>query len=406
MARWPAVGGRAVAFRGGSPRAVLMLGRIVRLALAAVGLIGVALVGRGVQVVRRAGGDPARVVRRHGGVRVGELRVRLAAHRARDGERPLVAHRDVAARGRHRELEGSVQRGCRRAAEYSYMVRGGEEPARTAARLVAASMLTTTALLGLAALCVPLRFPSREPRCSSRAGRWLGTGAIVVLLLLGFTAFTTDGCSPRWRGEPGGCSTGAAAPAAVRRPCRAGARERDRVRHALGSRWPWAVVAVVSRWAFDYFARGCRRGERRRIMGWVVLAYITASVLKMVPITPGGLGFVEAGLAVALVWAGPPPRTRQWPRSRTGSCRTRCPSSRASPQRSSTATGTRPGLVPRRPDTARVVDPGARLRTVRRATCDVRSRLASTRRCRSAAIPLAQPSAFCGCVRCGGGDPA
>ena len=35
-----------------------------------------------------------------------------------------------------------------------------------------------------------------------------------------------------------------------------------------------------------------------------MLAYLAASVLKMIPITPGGLGFVEAGLAVTLVWAG------------------------------------------------------------------------------------------------------
>ena len=35
--------------------------------------------------------------------------------------------------------------------QYNYMVRGGEEPARTASGLLAASLLTTTALFGLAA---------------------------------------------------------------------------------------------------------------------------------------------------------------------------------------------------------------------------------------------------------------
>ena len=82
--------------------------------------------------------------------------------------------------------------------------------------------------------------------------------------------------------------------------------ERDRVRQALGARWPWAVVAVVSKWAFDYFAvSGRRRGERRpRRVDSVDVRDLASSVLKMIPITPGGLGFVEAGLAVTLVWAG------------------------------------------------------------------------------------------------------
>ena len=34
------------------------------------------------------------------------------------------------------------------------------------------------------------------------------------------------------------------------------------------------------------------------------LAYVAASVLGMIPITPGGLGFVEAGLTGTLVLAG------------------------------------------------------------------------------------------------------
>ena len=38
----------------------------------------------------------------------------------------------------------------------------------------------------------------------------------------------------------------------------------------------------------------------------VLLAYVAATVLTMVPITPGGLGFVEAGLVGTLVLAGVP----------------------------------------------------------------------------------------------------
>ena len=36
----------------------------------------------------------------------------------------------------------------------------------------------------------------------------------------------------------------------------------------------------------------------------VLLAYVAAAVLAMIPITPGGLGFVEAGLTGVLALAG------------------------------------------------------------------------------------------------------
>jgi uncharacterized protein (TIRG00374 family) len=36
----------------------------------------------------------------------------------------------------------------------------------------------------------------------------------------------------------------------------------------------------------------------------VLLAYVVSAVLGMIPITPGGLGFVEAGLTATLVLAG------------------------------------------------------------------------------------------------------
>jgi uncharacterized protein (TIRG00374 family) len=38
----------------------------------------------------------------------------------------------------------------------------------------------------------------------------------------------------------------------------------------------------------------------------VLLAYASAQILAMIPLTPGGLGFVEAGLAGLLALAGVP----------------------------------------------------------------------------------------------------
>ena len=191
--------------------------------------------------------------------------------------------------------------------QYTYMVRGGEEPARTASGLVAASMLTTTTLFGLAALCVPLTFRLRHIDARLERAAWLGAGVFVFLAFLGFAAFTTDALlrnfarAAQWvlnrvrRRRP----RSADLPERV-------LEQRDRVRQALGSRWPWAVVAVVSKWAFDYFALVAAVAATGARVDSVplLLAYIAASVLGMIPITPGGLGFVEAGLAVTLAWAG------------------------------------------------------------------------------------------------------
>jgi uncharacterized protein (TIRG00374 family) len=191
--------------------------------------------------------------------------------------------------------------------QYNYMVRGGEEPGDTASGLVAASLLTTTTLFGLAALCVPLTFRLANLDVRLERAAWLGAGAFLVLLLLGFAAFTTDGLlrtvarGAQWllnrvrRRKP----KSADLPQRV-------LEQRDRVRHALGSHWPWAVVAVVSKWAFDYFALVAAVAATGARVDSVplLLAYVGASVLAMIPITPGGLGFVEAGLAVTLVWAG------------------------------------------------------------------------------------------------------
>ncbi len=191
--------------------------------------------------------------------------------------------------------------------QYSYMVRGGEEPARTASGLAAASLLTTTTLFGLAALGVPLTFRVGNLDARLERAAWLGTGVFVVLLVLGFAAFTWDGLLRTVaRGTEWVLNR-----VRRRRPrtvdlAERVLKERDRVRHALGARWPWAVVAVVSKWAFDYFAlvaAVAASGARVDSIP-LLLAYVAASVLRMIPITPGGLGFVEAGLAVTLVWAG------------------------------------------------------------------------------------------------------
>ena len=84
--------------------------------------------------------------------------------------------------------------------------------------------------------------------------------------------------------------------------------ERDRVKHALGERWGQALVASAGNWLLDYLAlvAALQALDARPRMSVVLLAYGASAVLGMIPITPGGLGFVEAGLVGTLTLAGVP----------------------------------------------------------------------------------------------------
>jgi hypothetical protein len=86
-------------------------------------------------------------------------------------------------------------------------------------------------------------------------------------------------------------------------------RERGRIVGTLGPRWKRALAATSGRWAFDYatlLAALAAVGSHPR-PGLVLLAFCAAQVLAQIPITPGGLGFVEAGLTAMLALAGVSP---------------------------------------------------------------------------------------------------
>jgi len=84
--------------------------------------------------------------------------------------------------------------------------------------------------------------------------------------------------------------------------------QRDDVRSTLGRDWPWAVALTAGRLGFDYGCLLCAlraTGSDPR-PSLVLLAYAAAGILALVPITPGGLGVVEASLSGLLVLAGVP----------------------------------------------------------------------------------------------------
>ena len=82
--------------------------------------------------------------------------------------------------------------------------------------------------------------------------------------------------------------------------------ERDTIRAVLGRKWRQAVVLTAGRLGFDY---GCLLAALRATgaeprPSLVLLAYSAAGILALLPLTPGGLGIVEASLSGLLILAG------------------------------------------------------------------------------------------------------
>ena len=192
------------------------------------------------------------------------------------------------------------------ALQYRMLVEAGIDRARAAGGITAVNLLTFAVVLALPVLALPA-FARGSVERDLLEATLIGVAVFAVLLGVGIAllAFT----SPlRWLG---------ARVQAIRNRVRSHATplaglperlegERDRLLASLGPHWLRALVATVGRWAFDYLillsalaAVGSRPNP-----ALVLLAFCTAQVLAQVPATPGGLGFVEAGLTATLALAG------------------------------------------------------------------------------------------------------
>lgn len=83
-------------------------------------------------------------------------------------------------------------------------------------------------------------------------------------------------------------------------------QQRNEIRHELGKNWRRIVLLVAGRLGFDFFCLvACLRATGSEPRPWLVLlAYSAAGVVALVPLTPGGLGIVEASLSGLLVLSG------------------------------------------------------------------------------------------------------
>jgi uncharacterized protein (TIRG00374 family) len=192
------------------------------------------------------------------------------------------------------------------ALQYRMLVQAGVRQAEAVSALTAVNLLTFAIVLALPVFAIPTFIRGSVSRSLIEA---TVVGLLVFLVVAGVAAVCLALDGPlAWVGR-----TVQRARNRMRRgsPPTTGLpdrllRERDRILATLGPRWKRAVLAAVGRWAFDYatlLAALAAVGSTPRA-GLVLLAFCAAQMLAQIPLTPGGLGFVEAGLTATLALAG------------------------------------------------------------------------------------------------------
>jgi uncharacterized protein (TIRG00374 family) len=192
------------------------------------------------------------------------------------------------------------------ALQYRMLVRSGSPPAATVTALTAVNVLVFGVVLAMPVLAIPalLRGGVDETLLDTAL---VGLAAFVVASGVGALLLTTD--RPlAWVGRVAQRARNALRRRAepLRELPERLLRERDRLLSTLGPRWKRALLATVGRWTFDYvtlLAALAAIGSHPQ-PGLVLLAFCGAQVLAQIPVTPGGLGFVEAGLTAMLALAG------------------------------------------------------------------------------------------------------
>jgi uncharacterized protein (TIRG00374 family) len=193
------------------------------------------------------------------------------------------------------------------ALQYQMLTRAGIPPTAVASGLTSSTLIQFAALLALPILAVPAILGGTPVDNSLEEAVWIGGIVFVLMAAAGFVFFRYDRplelvavaverllTFVRRRRPP---VTGLGAKLKA---------ERDEMATTFGTRWWEAVLTAVGRWGFDYLALLAALGAvgAKVNPSIVLIAYVVSCFLGMIPLTPGGLGFVEAGLAGMLALAG------------------------------------------------------------------------------------------------------
>jgi uncharacterized protein (TIRG00374 family) len=205
-----------------------------------------------------------------------------------------------------RVLPGGAATGA--ATQYRLLRSAGISTATAGSGMTAAGLLQLGTTLALPVIALPAVIVGGPAPKSLLNAAWIGAVFFIVLSVLA-VAVIADDRPLTWVGQ-GFDALRRRAGRSVDAPAARGLlRERTELKNALGERWREATLDAVGRAAFDFFtllAALAAFGSNAR-PSLVLLAFASAQLLGMIPLTPGGLGFVEAGLTGMLTLAGVSP---------------------------------------------------------------------------------------------------
>lgn len=217
----------------------------------------------------------------------------------------IVALAQLASTAFSRVVPGGTASGG--AVTYRMFAAAGLPRGRVATGVTATTLLSTAVLFCLPVFSLPAIIGGAAIDRTLLHGLEFGLAIAALIVAGGTIALFTDR-PVAWVGR---------SVARVRLRLRAGGRqpdalaarlleERDIIKNALGSRWWQALPLAAGGWLFDFatlLAALAALGAQVR-PSLALLAYVVAALLAVIPLTPGGLGFVEVGLAAMLGLAG------------------------------------------------------------------------------------------------------
>ena len=190
--------------------------------------------------------------------------------------------------------------------QFRVLERTGISTADAAGGLAVASLLDVAGHFLLPVFALPALGSARVSGDLTDAAL-LGLAGFSVIALLGWLTLATDG-PLRLVGRVGEWVT-----ARVRRRSSPGLAERllaqrDLVRADLGRHWWRAALLVGGHIGFDFASllAALHATGAHPDAAAIMVVYAAGAVIALVPVTPGGLGVVEAGLTSFLVIAGVP----------------------------------------------------------------------------------------------------
>ena len=192
--------------------------------------------------------------------------------------------------------------------QFRMLANAGIDTVQAASGLTVSSIIGIAGLLSLPIFALPVIFGGVAVSTGLVHAGELGFIGFILIMALGFILLTTDrtlvltGRVVQWLFNK-----------LPRRPRTSDLpqrllAERDLVKADLGQNWWKAILLVAGRIGLDYLSllAALRATGARPNPPLVLLAYAATAVIALLPLTPGGLGIVEASLSGLLVLANVP----------------------------------------------------------------------------------------------------